>query len=232
MEVIPPDGKDVQAPDLQVRQRRRRCTWAAPGATARWPSRARWARCRTAAGPRTAPPEINIPNYKGHGGIFGDFLHCVKTRQRPFRDIEIAHRTVATCHLANIAFWLGPAVQVRPGQGGDRRRRRGQPLDRPAETGPVDLCERSVRSTIAEQTMWTQNAQKPFHSSHSRKGYTHETLPDRIVGGRDPSGKRRAAGGRGSRTSASSPSSSPARSRPPRGRRSNWRRSTPRCSTP
>ena len=64
-------------------------------------------------GPRTAPPAINIPNYKGRG-IFGDFLHCVKTRERPFRDIELAHRTVATCHLANIAFWSGRAFKFDP----------------------------------------------------------------------------------------------------------------------
>ena len=64
--------------------------------------------------PRTAPPAITIPNYKGRGGIFGDFLHCVKTRERPFRDIEIAHRTVATCHLANIAFWSGRAFKFDP----------------------------------------------------------------------------------------------------------------------
>ena len=64
--------------------------------------------------PRTAPPAINIPNYKGHGGIFGDFLHCVKTRERPFRDIEIAHRTVATCHLANIVFWTGRGLKFDP----------------------------------------------------------------------------------------------------------------------
>jgi len=63
--------------------------------------------------PRSAPPDIYIPNYKGRG-IFGDFLQCVKTRQRPFRDIEIAHRTVATCHLANIAFWTRRAFKFDP----------------------------------------------------------------------------------------------------------------------
>ena len=63
---------------------------------------------------RTAPPVINIPNYKGHGGIFGDFLHCFKTRERPFRDIEIAHHTVATCHLANIVFWTGRGLAFDP----------------------------------------------------------------------------------------------------------------------
>src|ERR1041385_5474440 len=39
------------------------------------------------------PPDIEIPNYKGQGGLIDDFLHCVKTRERPFRDIERAHRT-------------------------------------------------------------------------------------------------------------------------------------------
>jgi len=64
--------------------------------------------------PRTAPPAVSIPGYKGHGGIFGDFLYCVKTRERPFRDIEWAHRTVSTCHLANIAFWSGRAFKFDP----------------------------------------------------------------------------------------------------------------------
>jgi hypothetical protein len=51
-------------------------------------------------------PDIQIQNYRGHGGIFGDFLHCVRTRERPFRDIEIAHRTATHAHLGNIAYWL------------------------------------------------------------------------------------------------------------------------------
>ncbi|MBM4017501.1 MAG: Gfo/Idh/MocA family oxidoreductase [Planctomycetes bacterium] len=59
-------------------------------------------------------PSINIPNYKGRGGIFGDFVHCVKTRERPFRDIEIAHRTVTVCHLGNIAYWLGRPLKWDP----------------------------------------------------------------------------------------------------------------------
>ena len=55
---------------------------------------------------RVAAPDYYVPNYKGRGGIFGDFLHCVKTRERPFRDIEIAHRTATHCHIGNIAYWL------------------------------------------------------------------------------------------------------------------------------
>ena len=35
-----------------------------------------------------------------------NFIECVKTRELPFRDIEIAHRTATVCHLGNIAYWL------------------------------------------------------------------------------------------------------------------------------
>jgi predicted dehydrogenase len=51
-------------------------------------------------------PDIYIPNYKGQDGLFGDFVHCVRTREKPFRDIEVAHRTATLCHLGNIAYWL------------------------------------------------------------------------------------------------------------------------------
>jgi predicted dehydrogenase len=61
-----------------------------------------------------AATNIHIPNYKGKGGIFGDFIHCVKTRERPFRDIEIAHRTLTVCHLGNIAYWLKRPIKWDP----------------------------------------------------------------------------------------------------------------------
>ena len=78
------------------------------------------------------PPNIHIPNYKGRGGIFGDFVHCVKTRERPFRDIEIAHRTATHCHLGNIAYWLKRPLKWDP----DKEEILGDPeaarwLDRP-----------------------------------------------------------------------------------------------------
>jgi hypothetical protein len=57
---------------------------------------------------------VYIPNYKGRGGIFGDFLHCVRTREKPFRDIEIAHRTASLCHLGNIAYWLNRRLKWNP----------------------------------------------------------------------------------------------------------------------
>jgi hypothetical protein len=53
--------------------------------------------------PRAAKP---VPAYKGHGGIYGDFLHCVKTREKPFRDIQLGVNTVALAHLGIIAYTL------------------------------------------------------------------------------------------------------------------------------
>jgi len=47
-----------------------------------------------------------VPAYKGTGGIYGDFIECVKTRARPFRDIEVAINTVTVCHLGIIAYQL------------------------------------------------------------------------------------------------------------------------------
>ncbi|MBL8798318.1 MAG: Gfo/Idh/MocA family oxidoreductase [Planctomycetia bacterium] len=56
----------------------------------------------------------NMPTYKGKGGIFGDFLACVKTREKPFRDVEIAHRACTVCHLGNIAYWLKRPLKYDP----------------------------------------------------------------------------------------------------------------------
>jgi len=51
-------------------------------------------------------PAKPVPSYKGQGGIYGDFIACVKSREKPFRDIEIASHTAAVCHLGNIAYEL------------------------------------------------------------------------------------------------------------------------------
>lgn len=47
-----------------------------------------------------------VPSYKGTGGIYGDFIDCVKTRERPFRDIELAVNTIVLSHLGIIAYGL------------------------------------------------------------------------------------------------------------------------------
>ena len=47
-----------------------------------------------------------VPTYKGEGGIYGDFIECVKTREKPFRDIELGVNTTAVSHLCTIAYQL------------------------------------------------------------------------------------------------------------------------------
>ena len=47
-----------------------------------------------------------VPSYKGTGGIYGDFIDCVKTREKPFRDIEFAVNTITVSHLGIIAYTL------------------------------------------------------------------------------------------------------------------------------
>ena len=55
-----------------------------------------------------------LQGYRGSGGLIGDFLHCVRTREKPFRDVEIAHRTATVCHLGNIAYSLDRALKWDP----------------------------------------------------------------------------------------------------------------------
>src|SRR6266704_2752663 len=43
-----------------------------------------------------------------------NFLDCVKSRARPAADVESGHRSVTSCHLANIALKLGRVVRWDP----------------------------------------------------------------------------------------------------------------------
>jgi hypothetical protein len=48
-----------------------------------------------------------VPLYRnGEGSIYGDFIECVKTRERPFRDIELAVNTMTAPHMIGIAYRL------------------------------------------------------------------------------------------------------------------------------
>ena len=61
----------------------------------------------------TLPPKP-VPGYKGEGGIYGDFIHCVKTREKPFRDIELAVNSAVVSHLGNIAYVLKRSLKWDP----------------------------------------------------------------------------------------------------------------------
>lgn len=43
-----------------------------------------------------------------------DFLHCVRTRQRPLCDVEVGHRTATVCHLNGIAAQLRRPIRWDP----------------------------------------------------------------------------------------------------------------------
>jgi len=36
-----------------------------------------------------------------------NWLDCIRSRQMPIADVEIGHRSISVCHLANIARWVG-----------------------------------------------------------------------------------------------------------------------------
>ena len=60
------------------------------------------------------PRDVPLMGYKGSGGLQGDFLHCVRTREKPFRDVEFAHRAATVCHLGNIAYWMNRPLKYDP----------------------------------------------------------------------------------------------------------------------
>jgi len=64
--------------------------------------------------PGETRPAKPIPGYSVKGGITADFINCVKTREKPFRDIEFAVNTTAVCHLAMIAYTLGRSLKWDP----------------------------------------------------------------------------------------------------------------------
>jgi hypothetical protein len=45
-----------------------------------------------------------------------DWLDCIRSRKRPVADVEIGHRSVTVCHLANIARAAGRPLRWDPSQ--------------------------------------------------------------------------------------------------------------------
>ena len=76
-----------------------------------------------------APGEVRLYHSNNHAG---DWLNCIKTRERPICDVEIGCRSVTVCHLGNIAYWLKRPLRWNPQTerfDGDREADRW--LDRP-----------------------------------------------------------------------------------------------------
>ena len=87
-------------------------------------------------GPEPAKAEM----WEGPGWIAGphikNWLECIKTREMPNADVEVGHRSITVCHLANIARELGrrlhwdPAAETFPGD-----EQANAMLDRPRREG-------------------------------------------------------------------------------------------------
>ena len=116
VEVIPPDGKDYKtltykfANGIQIHHGGGWSLLSFQGTDGEIPPRG------AKEGKWGEAPNLYIPNYKGRGGIYGDFVHCMKTREETWRNPEVAHRTVTVCHLGNIAYWLKRPLKWDPVQ--------------------------------------------------------------------------------------------------------------------
>ena len=74
-----------------------------------------------------------------------NWLDCVRTRQKPIAEVELNHRSVTVCHLANITRWVGRRLTWDPVQeqfiGDDEA---NAWVDRPRRKGyelPILTCE-------------------------------------------------------------------------------------------
>ncbi|MCY2953580.1 MAG: Gfo/Idh/MocA family oxidoreductase [Planctomycetota bacterium] len=64
--------------------------------------------------PAPEVPAWDFDAYKGTRSIYDDFILCVKTRQKPFQNAEVAHRAASCCHLGNICYWLNRPLKWDP----------------------------------------------------------------------------------------------------------------------
>ena len=55
--------------------------------------------------------EIHLYQSNSH---MGNWLECIKTRERCVADVEIGHRSSTVCHLGNIARWAGRRLKWDP----------------------------------------------------------------------------------------------------------------------
>ena len=89
---------------------------------------------------------------RGNGGIYGDFIECVKTREKPFRDIELAVNTAVGLPPGQHRLPAEAVAQMGCGSAGNSRRRRSQPLARSCPPRTVAVVMRKSRpdaTTIA-----------------------------------------------------------------------------------
>ena len=66
------------------------------------------------------PPKEEVDKWRDEVALWQaryhmeNWLACIKTREKPVADVEIGHRSVSVCHLANITRELGRKLQWDP----------------------------------------------------------------------------------------------------------------------
>jgi len=64
------------------------------------------------------PQPADAEKWEGEGWIarphIQNWLDCIKTRELPTADVEIGHRSISVCHLANLARLLGRRLRWNP----------------------------------------------------------------------------------------------------------------------
>jgi len=108
VEIIPPDGKDVEHLTFRYANGLRMYHGGTRNITYKGTE------AELPGEPRPLSGDVDIEAYRGRGGLLGDFVESVLTRQKPFRDIEIAHRACTVCHLGNLAYWLKRPLRWDP----------------------------------------------------------------------------------------------------------------------
>ncbi len=69
---------------------------------------------------KNPPPESEAAKWRDEVALWQaryhmeNWLDCIKTRRRPVADVEIGHRSITVCHLANIARELGRKLRWDP----------------------------------------------------------------------------------------------------------------------
>jgi predicted dehydrogenase len=69
---------------------------------------------------KNRPSQADVDKWRDETGKYqakyhiGNWLDCIKTRQKPAADVEIGHRSVTICHLINITHWLGRKIRWDP----------------------------------------------------------------------------------------------------------------------
>jgi len=122
LEIIPPDGKDY--PWLTYRYANgvtvHRGGYTGPGSGIAFKGTQGLVEV-SRAHLRTDPPailaepiradDVHLQQSRDHAG---NWLDCIRTRERPICDVEIGCRSVTVCHLGNLAYWLNRPLTWDP----------------------------------------------------------------------------------------------------------------------